>query len=155
MTTPAETARRERYALAIHDAMEADLSLIDEDPAVQAVVARAAEAAAAVADAEIPAVLRAVADLIESDSEVSAAVHATTRLRRLADEMQRTTDTPQPAVMPHDRAAYDRMRDTNPRPGPCCQTSGPVPHWPMWAHCGGGNGPGKPIRPHCTCNSCF
>jgi hypothetical protein len=44
--------RQERYAVAIHDAMEEDLSLIDEDPVVQAVVARAAEAAMALADAE-------------------------------------------------------------------------------------------------------
>lgn len=65
------------------------------------------------------------------------------------------TPHPQADVMPHDRAEYDRMRDTNPRPGPCCTAAGPVPHWPMWAHCGGGNGPGKPIRPHCTCDSCF
>jgi hypothetical protein len=50
---------------------------------------RFADAVMAVADAEIPAVLRAVADLIDSDSQVSAAVHATTRMRQLADEMQR------------------------------------------------------------------
>ena len=66
-----------------------------------------------------------------------------------------TTDTPQPDLMPTDKATYDHMRDTNPRPGPCCHTNGYVPHWPSWAHCGGGNGPGKPIRPHCTCDSCF
>lgn len=89
MTATTDTARRDRYAVAIHDAMETDLSLTDQEPAYQALIARAAEAAMTRADAEIPAVLRAVADLIDSDSQVSAAVHATTRMRQLADEMQR------------------------------------------------------------------
>jgi hypothetical protein len=54
--TEAEPAeRRERYAVAIHDAMESDLSLIDQEPGVQALFARAAEAVVAVADAEAPA----------------------------------------------------------------------------------------------------
>lgn len=44
--------RRELYAVAIHDAMESDLSLVDQEPGVQALFARAAEAAEAVADAE-------------------------------------------------------------------------------------------------------
>lgn len=44
--------RRERYATAIHDAMEPDLSLGDQEPAYQALIARAAEAAEALADAE-------------------------------------------------------------------------------------------------------
>ncbi|MFI5814938.1 hypothetical protein ACIA7S_28765 [Streptomyces sp. NPDC051643] len=62
---------------------------------------------------------------------------------------------PEPVIMPTDYAEYQRMRDANPRPGPCCQTAGPVPHWPMWHYCGDNNGPGKPIRPHCTCDACF
>ncbi|RSS11435.1 hypothetical protein [Streptomyces sp. WAC08401] len=45
-------ALRERYAIAIHDAMEPDLSLVDQEPAYQALIARAAEAAMALADAE-------------------------------------------------------------------------------------------------------
>ncbi|MGW4786142.1 hypothetical protein [Streptomyces sp. NPDC004230] len=68
-TTRADDEQRERqkrYMIAIHDAMEEDLSLVDEDPAVQAAVARAAEAAMAVADAE---------------------------LRRMAGEEQPTTET--------------------------------------------------------------
>ena len=44
--------RGERYAIAIHDAMETDLSLGDQEPAYQALIARAAEAAEALADAE-------------------------------------------------------------------------------------------------------
>lgn len=47
---PAE--RRERYAMAIHDAMEPDLSLVNQEPGCQALFARAAEAAVALADAE-------------------------------------------------------------------------------------------------------
>ncbi|MFE0800105.1 hypothetical protein [Streptomyces sp. NPDC058812] len=47
-----QTPLRERYATAIHDAMEADLSLVDQEPAYQALIARAAEAAVALADAE-------------------------------------------------------------------------------------------------------
>jgi hypothetical protein len=65
MTTPAETARRERYAVAIHDAMEADLSLNDQEPAYQALIARAAEAAVAVADAEITELRALAADATE------------------------------------------------------------------------------------------
>lgn len=44
--------RRERYATAIHDAMETDLSLVDQEPACQALIARAADAAMALADGE-------------------------------------------------------------------------------------------------------
>jgi hypothetical protein len=47
--------RRERYVVAIHDAMEPDLSLVDQEPAVQALFARAAEAAEALADTELAA----------------------------------------------------------------------------------------------------
>ena len=52
--TPAEdpAERRERYAVAIHDAMEADLSLVDQEPSVQALFARAAEVAVALAAAD-------------------------------------------------------------------------------------------------------
>lgn len=45
--------RSERYATAIHDAMETDLSLMDQEPAFQALIARTAEAAMALADAEL------------------------------------------------------------------------------------------------------
>jgi hypothetical protein len=60
----------------------------------------------------------------------------------------------EPLVMPTDKDEYDRMRDADPRPGPCCNSAGPVAHWPMY-HCRSVNGPGKPIRPHCTCGNCF
>ena len=55
---PDQTAveRSERYAVAIHDAMEADLSLVDQEPGMQALFACAAEAAMALADAEQAAV---------------------------------------------------------------------------------------------------
>ncbi|MGW3196272.1 hypothetical protein ACWDBD_17135 [Streptomyces sp. NPDC001118] len=43
--------RKEQYAVAIHDAMESDLSLADQEPGYQALFARAAEAAMALADA--------------------------------------------------------------------------------------------------------
>lgn len=49
---PTTDSRRERYTVAIHDAMESDLSLVDQEPGCQALFARAAEAAAALADAE-------------------------------------------------------------------------------------------------------
>lgn len=54
LATPAadRAERRERYAVAIHDAMEPDLSLVDQEPGAQALFARAAEAAEAVADTE-------------------------------------------------------------------------------------------------------
>ncbi|MFF6781402.1 hypothetical protein [Streptomyces sp. NPDC012510] len=44
--------RPERYAVAIHDAMEPDLSLVDQEPGQQALFARAAEAVVALADSE-------------------------------------------------------------------------------------------------------
>lgn len=50
--TADQAARRQRYAIAIHDAMEPDLSLVDQEPAYQALIARAAEAAMALADAD-------------------------------------------------------------------------------------------------------
>lgn len=61
----------------------------------------------------------------------------------------------EPVIMPTDHTEYMRMRDSNPRPGPCCATAGPVEHWPSWHYCRGGDSPGRPIRPHCTCDSCF
>ncbi|MEE1838182.1 hypothetical protein [Streptomyces sp. SP17KL33] len=61
----------------------------------------------------------------------------------------------EPVVMPTDYTEYQRMKQANPRPGACCLTADPVAHWPMFYHCGGGNGPGKRIRAHCTCDSCF
>jgi hypothetical protein len=62
---------------------------------------------------------------------------------------------PEPVVMPTDQEEYRRTRQENPRPGRYCDTAGPVEHWPLFHHCGGGNGPGRPIRPHCTCDACF
>lgn len=49
-----------------------------------------------------------------------------------------------------------RLARQNPRPDDCdqCKTGTPVRHWPT-SFCGGGNAPGKPIRPHCTCDRCF
>ncbi|GAA2732217.1 hypothetical protein [Streptomyces nogalater] len=61
----------------------------------------------------------------------------------------------EPVIMPTDQEEYRRMRQENPRPGPCCDSAGPVQHWPLFQHCGGGNGPGLPVRPHCTCDACF
>jgi hypothetical protein len=82
---PCQQDRRERYMAALLAADPYALVERREDRA------RLANAVMDVADAEIPAVLRAVADLIDGNSEISAAVHATTQMRRLADEMQRTT----------------------------------------------------------------
>ena len=48
-----QAERQDRYATTIHDAMEPDLSLVDQEPGAQALFARAAEAAAALADAEL------------------------------------------------------------------------------------------------------
>lgn len=49
-----------------------------------------------------------------------------------------------------------RLARAYPRPADCeqCQTGTPVRHWPT-SFCRGGNAPGKPIRPHCTCDMCF
>jgi hypothetical protein len=63
--------RAARYAQAIHDAMEPDLSLVDQEPGCQALFARAAEAAVALADAE-QAALRRLAD--EADGLAAQAV---------------------------------------------------------------------------------
>lgn len=66
-------------------------------------------------------------------------------------------DTPGLVIMPHDWREYARMRAADPSPADCptCTPGYPVPHWPLSAHCGGGNAPGKVIRPHCTCDGCF
>jgi hypothetical protein len=82
---PCEHGRRERYMTALLAADPYALVERREDRA------RLANAVMDEADAEIPAVLRAVADLIDSNSQISAAVHATAEMRRLADEMERTT----------------------------------------------------------------
>lgn len=81
---PCQYDRRERYIAALVDADPYALIERRDDRT------RFADAVMAVADAEIPAVLRAVADLIDSNSEISAAVHATAEMRRIADELQRT-----------------------------------------------------------------
>lgn len=82
---PCEHDRRERYMTALLAADPYALVERREDRT------RLANAVMEEADAEIPAVLRAIADLIDSNSRISAAVHATAEMRRLADEMQRTT----------------------------------------------------------------
>jgi hypothetical protein len=59
-------------------------------------------------------------------------------------------------VMPDTREDYEALKARlGQQPGACCNTFSPVQHWPLFAHCGGGNAPGKPIRPHCTCDACF
>lgn len=59
-------------------------------------------------------------------------------------------------IMPDTDAEYEALKERlGPRPSPCCASAGPVQHWPLFEHCGGGNGPGKPIRRHCTCDACF
>lgn len=59
-------------------------------------------------------------------------------------------------VMPDTRAEYDALKKRlGLRPDNCCITAGPVQHWPLFESCGGGNGPGHLILPHCTCDHCF
>jgi hypothetical protein len=59
-------------------------------------------------------------------------------------------------IMPDTDAEYEALKERlGPRPNPCCQPGSPVQHWPLFEYCRGANGPGKPIRPHCTCDSCF
>lgn len=97
---PCQTDRRERYAVAIHDAMESDLSLGDQEPAYQALIARAAEAAMARADAEIPTVLRMAADVAESlrqfepatGARKSAQVSENVGILRVAEALRRLAD---------------------------------------------------------------
>ncbi|MFE3196771.1 hypothetical protein [Embleya sp. NPDC059237] len=59
-------------------------------------------------------------------------------------------------LMPHTYAEYMRMRARRDRPNCdlCADFGYPVPHWPS-LHCRSGNAPGRPIRPHCTCDVCF
>jgi hypothetical protein len=79
---PCQHGRRERYMAALLDAdVYARLERRDDR-------ARFADAVMAIADAEIAAALRTAADLIDSDSTISAAVHATAGLRRIADRAQ-------------------------------------------------------------------
>lgn len=95
LPAPAEQAAlRERYATAIHNAMEPDLSLVDQEPAYQALIARAAEAAMALADAEQAAVLCEAADKLDryvgkqssgAAPEVYGARMVIRELRRMAD----------------------------------------------------------------------
>ncbi|GAA3108418.1 hypothetical protein ACFQ0X_43835 [Streptomyces rectiviolaceus] len=87
-STPADTAERsERYAVAIHDAMESDLSLTDQEPRIQALFACAAEAAVTVADRE-QAGLRA--ELDAATRQIDARRQELLRVNeRNADEMTR------------------------------------------------------------------
>ncbi|MFG2269104.1 hypothetical protein ACGFNY_04940 [Streptomyces chartreusis] len=121
--TQTDEARRERYAVAIHDAMEADLSLVDQEPAVQALFARAAEAAVALADAELAA--RRAADLRDAEEicdeagasytakalneQADGAYELMARFRRKAEEAERTAAAvpavPVPPTAHADRAA--------------------------------------------------
>lgn len=96
-SAPADQAeRREQYAVAIHNAVETDLSLVDQEPRVQALFACAAEAVMAVADTEHAAVLREAADALDNsdrlrdltDDHMSDVNAAADELRRLADEAQ-------------------------------------------------------------------
>lgn len=82
---PCQHDRRERYMTALLEADPYALVQCRDDRT------RLADAVMAVADAELPALLRAVADLIDNDSQISAAVHATSRMRQIANEMQRPT----------------------------------------------------------------
>lgn len=66
--------------------------------------------------------------------------------------------TAEPVIMPADPLDYRDLRACIGRLVPGCQPCatgafGPE-HWPLQT-CRGGNGPGRPIRPHCTCDSCF
>lgn len=81
---PCQHDRRERYLAALLEADPYALVQRRDDRA------RLASAVMTIADAELPSVLRAVADLIDSNSAISAAVHATTELRRIADKLQTT-----------------------------------------------------------------
>lgn len=86
-----QAERGDRYAEAIHDAMEPDLSLVDQEPEVQALFACAAEAAVAVADAEQAALRAAVlreASAVVRGMDTDPSTHAAaTELSRMADEV--------------------------------------------------------------------
>lgn len=60
-------------------------------------------------------------------------------------------------VMPTTYREYEAIIHTQPKPDWCkaCQSPGFGPsHWPLFS-CRSANGPGKGIRPHCTCDGCF
>lgn len=70
---PDDGDRRDRYADAIHDAMEADLSLVDQEPGTQALFSRAAEAAVTMADTELAEARARVAELEQQQTGQRAA----------------------------------------------------------------------------------
>ncbi|KUN37739.1 hypothetical protein AQJ30_15765 [Streptomyces longwoodensis] len=89
MTTlpqPAPDERREDYLAALLAADPYALVQRRDDRT------RLADAVMKVADAEIAAVLNAAADQIDSTPDISAAVHATTELRRIAARVQAALD---------------------------------------------------------------
>lgn len=107
-----QAERRDRYATVIHNAMEPDLSLVDQEPGAQALFARAAEAAAALADAE-QAELRAEVtrqtDL--RDYWYQEAMSATARII----ELERKVSSPPAAAPAVDRAAPADWIDGHPQ----------------------------------------
>lgn len=106
-----QTDRRERYAVAIHDAMEPDLSLVDQEPGCQALFARAAEAAVALADSEQAELRREQAERLEHLEGALARIRdraevAQVRVRRvvagspLAADVEAALAGQSPAVLP-------------------------------------------------------
>jgi hypothetical protein len=119
-----QTARCERYAVAIHDAMESDLSLIDQEPGLQALFARAAEAAVAVADAE-QADLRRERDLaIAHDRQPYPTAWAYEQVCKARTKHQERADAAE-AVIAVVRAKHKRRTE---RHGSGCVQCGIV--WP-------------------------
>lgn len=119
-----QTARFERYAVAIHDAMESDLSLIDQEPGLQALFARAAEAAVAVADAE-QAELRRERDLaIAHDRQPYPTAWAYEQVCKARTKHQERADAAE-AVIAAVRAKHKRRTE---RHGSGCVQCGIV--WP-------------------------
>ena len=95
--------RVERYAVAIHDAMEPDLSLVDQEPGVQALFACAAEAAVALADAEI--------DRLRAELDAEKSTHAFT-LRQRNNRSKRLLHLRDLAKAGDTEALYAAARDT-------------------------------------------
>lgn len=104
---PAEQAERsERYAVAIHDAVETDFSLADEEPPVQAHFAVAAEAAIAVADAEQDAKLSGLtAQAIHIMAAVETLSEENTRLHAEVERLRAAAPS-----APADPGLRDRIR---------------------------------------------
>ncbi|MET9073909.1 hypothetical protein ABZX95_17415 [Streptomyces sp. NPDC004232] len=120
--------RKEQYAVAIHDAMESDLSLVDQEPGYQALIARAAEAAMALADTEAqqqptteaeaaatlarecvdrPAVIRWCADRVRSTDGDYAVLAAAEYLDDLATEIDEAEEEPASVAQQPAAEAWD------------------------------------------------